>query len=320
MPTKTIAAIVTAVALPVVVVLAVTQRKPVSSPVTAGTATAAPAAAAFPTPPPGSVVFARAAGHDGVGLAVLPPRRRNGSLALQVSVIDRNGQGLAGLRVGLRLEGGRGPARTFAAAPCGPGCYRASAPPAARPARVVVTLARHVPHRIAFAIPRAWPPRPATALVARAGDALRSLRTLVFHDTLSSGLGHTVRTTWKVVAPDRISYDIAGGGSAVIIGNRRWDRTSPGAPWQESEQNPALHQPVPFWRGAADAHVVGETATRGHKAWRISFFDPGTPGWYELVVERSSYRLLEMRMVAASHFMHQVYGPFNAHISIDPPR
>jgi hypothetical protein len=51
----------------------------------------------------------------------------------------------------------------------------------------------------------------------------------------------------------------------------------------------------------------------------IAFFDPGSPGWFRIVVDRKTYRTLDVRMVAPAHFMHDAYGPFNAPVSIRPP-
>jgi hypothetical protein len=58
----------------------------------------------------------------------------------------------------------------------------------------------------------------------------------------------------------------------------------------------------------------------GRPAWRISFFDPGTPGWFTILVDKATMHTLDIRMTAIAHFMHDVYGPFNAPISITPPK
>ena len=59
--------------------------------------------------------------------------------------------------------------------------------------------------------------------------------------------------------------------------------------------------------------------TSTKSAWRVSFFDPKTPGWYELLIAKRSLRTLELRMNATSHFMREVYGQFNAPLKVTPP-
>jgi hypothetical protein len=123
---------------------------------------------------------------------------------------------------------------------------------------------------------------------------------------------------WRIVAPDRLAYEIeGGGGTGVIVGQQRWDR-SEGGSWQES---PALrlHQPQPFWAVATDAHVVGGSRIGTRPVWRVSFFDPKTPGWFLVSIDKQDGRTLDVRMWAAAHFMHDVYGQFDAPIKIVPP-
>jgi hypothetical protein len=142
----------------------------------------------------------------------------------------------------------------------------------------------------------------------------RSLRTLAFYDRLASDPAHAVVSTWRAVAPDRLAYRIKGGYAAVIVGRRRWDR-APGGRWVESAQTAPVKQPVPVWQSATDAHVVGATPT----TWRITFFDPRTPGWFAISVDKRTHRALDLRMTATAHFMHERYGPFDAPLEVVPP-
>ncbi len=112
-----------------------------------------------------------------------------------------------------------------------------------------------------------------------------------------------------------LTYHVRGGPSAVIIGNSRWDKVAPGEAWVKSPQTP-IHQVTQFWVSWQNAHVIGSTP----KTWRITFFDPKTPGWYEIDVAKDTRRTLGMRMQAAAHFMRQTYGNFNAPVHIAPPR
>jgi hypothetical protein len=53
--------------------------------------------------------------------------------------------------------------------------------------------------KASFAMPQAWPPPPAIALVARASRVLRALHTLVIHDTF--GAGHASLNTVFRIGP-----------------------------------------------------------------------------------------------------------------------
>jgi hypothetical protein len=259
----------------------------------------------FPAPPQDAVVFSRQDGSDVLALAVVPGRRLN----LQASVVGGQGEGVGDLNVSFRVG-----SDISAAEACGAGCYRATTPPIGAPKLVVVKVVR--PGRTTrwkVRVPRPWPPPDASALVARAARAYRRLRTFVIEDRLASDAKHALNTRWTIVAPDRLTYKVANGPAAVIIGARRWDKL-PGGDWQESEQAP-IRQPTPFWVSSTDAHVLENTSA----AWRVSFFDPKTPGWFELVIAKGSLRTLEMRMDATAHFMHEVYGRFNAPLRVTPP-
>jgi hypothetical protein len=113
-------------------------------------------------------------------------------------------------------------------------------------------------------------------------------------------------------------YQIDGGYAAVIIGKRRWDK-APGGSWKGSPQLP-ITQPTPPWVSATNAHVLGTATVHGRPAWKISFFDPKTPGWFAVVLDRETLRTLDLRMVTTAHFMHEVYGSFDAAPEIRAPR
>jgi len=265
-------------------------------PVSSGSAAAAspapsskPSSSSFPAPPAGAIVFAREDGPNALALAVTPS-------SVQVSVVGQQGSGVSGLAV--TVNG-------ISAAACGPGCYRAPV----RDARSIAVRVGSTRWRVPVA-----KARDASALVARAARVWRSLHTLVFTDRLGSDATHVVFSEWKAVAPNRLSYAIRRGASAVIVAGRRWDR-APGGKWIESPQSVQVHEPVPLWQSATDAHVVGETAT----AWLVTFYDPGTPAWFAVTVDKKTSRTLDLHMVTTAHFMHERYGPFDAPLTIRPP-
>ena len=274
-----------------------------------------PTAPEFPSPPARAIVFAREDGANALGLAVLPKGRH---LSLQASVVGPDGRGVAGLSLRFAVTMQTRRVIRAVGASCGLGCYAAGIA-AGSPRRITVTIGPSR-RRFEFALPRAWPPADATALVRRSGRVWRNLRALVSHERLGSDPRHAIRTVYRMVAPDRLSYEIAGGAAAVVIGNRRWDRASATGSWQRSSQHPSLPQPLPFWSGVRDAHIVASPSVRGRRVWRITFFDPRTPAWFTALLDRQTLRTLDLRMVTAAHFMHDVYGPFNQPLPLRPPR
>src|SRR5205823_1512623 len=117
------------------------------------------------------------------------------------------------------------------------GCYEASLPSEAR--RVVVLVAgRPVP----FELPERT--LPAAALVHRVDSAIRRARSLVIDERLASSPTHAIRARFEVAAPNRLTYRIAGGAQAVVIGGRRWDRATAREQWVRSSQTP-LRLPAP---------------------------------------------------------------------------
>jgi hypothetical protein len=251
----------------------------------------APTVNRFPAPPPGAVVFAHEDGDDAVALAVSPG-------SVQVSVVGQQGDGVRGLSVSVN---------GVTAKDCGSGCY--SAP--VRAARAITTRVGST--RWKLTMPARAPN--AQQLVARATRTWRSLHGLVWSDRLASDPKHAVVSSWRAVAPDRVSYRVVGGYAAVIIGTTRWDK-SLGSGWIKSPQSVPIRQPAPVWQSAIDAHVVGSTPS----TWRITFFDPKTPAWFEIVVEKRTLHTLELHMTTTAHFMHERYGPFDSPGEISPPK
>ena len=259
---------------------------------------------AFPAPPAGAVVFSRPWGINVLALGVVPGRR----LQLQASVVGGQGEGVANLGISFRVGSTAAAARA-----CGAGCYRAAIASKSAPRFVEVRVAGAKPTTWRIDMPRRWPPQDASALMSRATAAFHALRTFTVRDWLSSGARQNVFTSWTIVAPDRLTYQVKNGPAAVIIGNRRWDKL-PGQQWEESEQTP-IRQPATFWVSWRNAHVLESTGS----AWRVTFFDPKTPGWYDVVIAKRSLLTLEMRMQTTRHFMREVYGRFNEPVKITPP-
>ena len=237
-----------------------------------------------------------------LALGVVPQK---GHVLAQVSVVGPQGNGVSGLVVHVNH---------VPASACGSGCYRTTltGTPASVEVRVKATTWRVL-------LPAAWPPPDAQALLAQASQAWRSLHSLSYHETLASDLQHRVVSAWRIEAPDKVAYQVQDGPAGIVVGDRRWDRSPAARRWTPSAQS-RLTQPVPGWVRVTDAHVLGRAIVHGRPAWRVSFFDPGTPAWFTVAIDRQSFRTLDSRMTATSHFMHDVYGAFNTTPPITPPR
>jgi hypothetical protein len=285
-----------------------TTTAPVVTTTAAGGQIATPTTPGFPAPPPGAVVFAREAGTRALGLAIVPGQP---SSLVRVSVLSGEGDGERGLDVSL-LAGGH----TVVLPACRAGCYQGEVATGTLSGRVVVELgARTYP----FTLPSTLSLPDGTGTVARAGEVWRALKTLVWHERLASTPTDALYTVYRAVAPDELQYTIEGASSAIIIGTSRWDRPSPTSRWVHSAQIPPLAQPQPFWAGYSDAHVVGSGRVQGRSAAEVTFFDPVTPAWFDAWIDKRTGLTLVLTMTAVAHFMHHVYGPFDAPFQLHPP-
>lgn len=215
---------------------------------------------------------------------------------VQVSVVDEQGAGGA---ANVMVAGRR-------TTPCGAGCYRATVPASGHVAIRADATQWNV------AVPTH--PAPGAAIVARAARAWRALHSVAWKESLASDAVHSVRSTWSAQAPDRVAYVVEKGGSSVVIGHTRWDKRA-GKAWTRSAQDPPLHQPVPFWTRATNAHVVSRSSSRAV----VTFYDPDTPGWYRIVVDTRTWHTLALDMTATAHFMHDRYSRFDD-VQIRAPR
>ena len=255
-----------------------------------------------PSPPRGALVLGGESGSRAVALAV-------GKGRLTATVLSPSGGPLSGLKVSFRAG-----SRLIPAKPCGLGCYSA---PAAPPRHVELRLSGSRP--VAFDIPAR--PRPAAAIVARAGRVTRALKSLVYVESLRSGPTGGLLTTWSMKAPNEVEYRIRGGADAIVLGTRRWDRDGAGKRWRRSQQLPALRVPQPAWGSTAtNAYVLREGRVAGRPVWVVSFANPTTPAWFTAWIDRATYRPLRMSMTAAAHFMTHRYLAFNQPLTIAPPR
>jgi copper transport protein len=253
------------------------------------------------------------AGDLAIGLRLT---QDSGRLAARATVLGQEGP-VRDARVTLGVAGAKVEARA-----CGAGCYTAATGDPQRLSALSVEVERpgRSPVTATFRVPAVWPPKPGTTIVRRAALTFDALQTLTILSRLASDESNATTTIWKLQAPDRLSYRERGSGSAaVIVGNRRWDRTRDGGRWVESPQQP-VDQPSAPWPGPIrDARILGTKTVDGRAAWIVAFFDPVTPSWFTIAVDRETYRTRWADMIATAHFMHEDYSRFNSPTSIEPP-
>ena len=237
------------------------------------------------------VVQAGESGDYGVALGVRPA-------GAEVTVLGPDGGGVTGLAV--QIAGA-------AARPCGPGCYAASGSYAGKSVRVAVAgrvLVFQVPARAL----------PASALVSRATNAFRKLRSVDYTERLASSPRDKVVSEFTLERPNRLMYRIRGGADGIIIGTRRWDRAN-GGQWLPSSQD-LTPEPEPIWAGHfTNAYLLKVTPT----TYVVSFLKPIGPAWFTVELDRRTLRPRSLRMTAAAHFMTHRYTRFNGPRRIKPP-
>jgi hypothetical protein len=266
-----------------------------------------------PPPPHGALVLAQGHGDLAVALAA---RRAGRELRLTGTVIASDGTGLSGLRVQFAVGGRQLPA----ARSCGAGCYASATRASAPVRRVAIALSGRgrLPATVVFALPARWPVS-AGPLLRGTERVFKNLRGVVYDERLSSGPHVTSTSVWRSEAPNRLSYRTTAGNAGVIIGGTRWDLVVGGG-WKRSFQDPPLVMPSPPWAaGAYDVTLLGGGRLNGRAVVRFSMFEPTTPAWYTVTLDRATLRTLNVSMTAAAHFMQNRYVAFNAPRQIRPP-
>ena len=282
--------------------------------------TGAPSAVPAPPPPPTgrAFVLGRQIGPLAAGIRAEP---RPSGVQATATLLGPGGPA-SGYRARLVLLSSGGSAE-HAAQPCGPGCYGALLPADGTPRTLRLSVDGPGARGTAvFPLPDRWPPPSAAALLSRAVRTFRSLRSVVTEQRLASGLGAAVQTRYVQLAPNRFTYEIEGGPQAVVIGDERWDRSTPKGRWQRTETDPI---PTPFleWSGEPrDATLIGSGRVAGRPAWLVSFdvVRGGDPIWFTVSIDKATDRFLDLHMTTTAHFMHDRYSAFDAPARIEPPR
>jgi len=268
-----------------------------------------PPALGLPKPPPrNALVVAREDGKLAVALAAVPVTA--GRVQLTATVIGPRGSGVNGLGTQFRTLSGVVSGRA-----CGVGCYTAPA----RPGRSVTVAFAHPRSTVTFDLPARLPAPSAIRLLRRATTDYRELHSVEYRERLSSGIGATVVSLWKQVAPNRLEYRIRHGASGIVIGGRRWDKIAPRARWTLSPAQP-LRAPDPIWGSAAtNVHLLGVETDDGRRVYVVSLLRRDIPAWFTIRLDARTLRPISLDMIATAHFMHHDYLSFNRPLRIRPP-
>ena len=268
----------------------------------------APARAADVVRPGSGLSLARQSGRRVVALDL---QRGGPTTRAGVTVLDAEGKPVSGLSV--RIGDTR-------AAACGRGCYRARLPGSAVGARLAVQLRSGggAPAEVRFDLPARWPVS-AVATLRKTERALRAARSVLYRERLESAPGTVISTTWREVAPNRMSYSIAGGSSAVLVGAHRWDRAAGSTRWLRSPQDPVSAPALPWGTDVRNVVMLAPAAGRQGKDLRFALFEPSIPAWYEVTVDARTFHLRSVHMTAPSHFMRDDYAAYDGVAGITPP-
>jgi hypothetical protein len=167
-----------------------------------------------------------------------------------------------------------------------------------------------------FRLP-ALPAPDGQALGGRAQQVMHALRTYRLDETLRPARV-PLFATYAYEAPDRLEYQVRGGGQEVDVGQQQFSRSAPNAPWT-TESLPPVQVPAFIWDGAPAVapHLLGTDS--GGALQVVSFYEfAGIPVWFELSVDAQG--LVEhAEMRAQAHFMTQRFYDYNAPLTISPP-
>ena len=206
---------------------------------------------------------------------------------------------------------------------CGRGCRR-FATGGAGTLRVAV---RERGRQYVAVLPTRWR-RAETARARRLLDeaqaTMREIRSVRQTELITSGPGTFARTTYRLQAPDRMTYTTEPAKTAtVVIGERQWFRAGPAEPFQQGPFGSGIPFSTERWfRWESYARTVRLLDVRengGRRVAELALFDPGTPVWIRLTVELDRKRVLREVMTAGAHFMVRRNAGFGEPVRIRPP-
>ncbi|TMK34677.1 MAG: hypothetical protein E6G58_11105 [Actinobacteria bacterium] len=190
--------------------------------------------------------------------------------------------------------------------------------------RVTVDVGTPAGGRAVFRIPN-LPAPSGELLLKKMQTTMGALTTYRLDETLTSGLGTTVDSTYAFAAPNSFESQVREPGSSgrtVWIGDTRYLREDNGS-WQVEKGTPFLPVPTYIWdsfKPYRDVRIVGSAVVDGMPSTEIAFAggDQELPVWFDLWVDAKGF-VHRAQMRAPGHFMDHRYYDFDAPITIAPP-
>jgi copper transport protein len=265
--------------------------------------------------PNASVVQLPVATHAGSDIAAFWLQREGRELVGTMRLLDLN---LKPVAASVEVNG-------QAQAPCSSGsvgCWEISGKPAGGRLTAMISDSDGTREVSVPAVWREGGNRKARAVLARAQRAMRRLRSAQMRESVTSGLGQTVRTHYRFKAPDRMEYLTNGGAHLIAIRKTSWESVH-GAPYKRSPfGGPGPEggvQFAQFFRWTIFGNSVRWLGANSREI-HIAFFDQASPIWYRLTINRATDRVLREQMIAQGHFMTRRWFDFNEPVQITPPR
>ena len=231
-------------------------------------------------------------------------RRSPGAITGTVRISDRRGRPS---RVAADIDGA-------ATTPCGEGCRRFRAPATGSSLRVGL-LDRG--SRYVAELPTRWDAtgnRRARRLLADAEAAMRRVRSVRQIEEVTSGPGSFARTTYRLQAPDRMTFRTDRGVQTVVIGRRQWYRTRPG-PYTVSEYGAGLPFLTRSWFRwsvfGRSVRLLGVEGSGARRRAELALFDEATPAWIRLTVDLATQRVIDEESWSKSHTTRSRYRTFD---------
>ena len=275
-----------------------------------------PPVAALPTPGPApGLTMGSHAGSVLVGLT-LKPAAPGANQALVYLLPLQGEQAAAQLQATLRVG-----TQAFPLTTCGPACRQAPVPLQGGEV-VTVTVAGPDGGTATFQLPP-LPAPDATSVLASMSTTMHKLATYRSEESLSSGQGPGVTSTYLFQAPDRLEQSGSNGSRMLLIGGTRYLSNGPGQPWDVQVGGPPPVVPSYTWdffKPFVDAKVIGQASVDGVPTQIVSFFgsSDGSPAWFQLWIDAQGV-VRQAAMRAQGHVMDDTYSGFDTPTDIVAP-
>lgn len=273
---------------------------------------------ASPIPSGAALTLGSHAGSVLVGLTVEPARPGANELTIYVLSLDGPGA-TAALPVHAAVDGS-----DVALTQCADTCRKGAATLEGGE-RVAVDVGTATGGHASFRLPN-FPVALGDEVLQRMLSTMGGLASYRLDESLISGLGTTVHTTYGFAAPHSFESHVVEHGSTfstVWIGDTRYTREGNGA-WEVERGAPAVPVPTYIWdsfRPYKDVRILGNARIDGVQTTELAFAggDQDLPVWFRLWVDAGGY-VHQAEMRAPGHFMDHRYHDYDAPITIEPPK